>query len=219
MQAVAGDGLAQGRLVLIDREDVIGAVAHDLLRNRGLTVHRIDGHDGPADLQEAQQPGDARDVVGFLRGDNLPQGHFLRVRPGAHDIQCGPAIATIVRAAQAFAVDRHHFTVLDLCDGLRPGDEGFLERAGGNPRHHLTPKISGGDAVVIGRNRPSHTRSSRPEVGNDAPAIGAAHHGPDAQQQILFQGVEFVLVGAWVLDRRQMRDQIGGYATTSSCSR
>lgn len=40
----------QIRLVVFDRADVIGVLAHDLLRNRGLMAHRIDGQDGTADL-------------------------------------------------------------------------------------------------------------------------------------------------------------------------
>lgn len=39
-------------------------------------------------------------------------------------------------AAQALAVDRGHFTFLDLGRRLRPGAKGLLERACGKPRHH-----------------------------------------------------------------------------------
>ena len=69
---VAGIAVVQGGLVVFDREEVIGTLAHDLLCNRGLATHSVEGHDRTTDLQQAQQLGDRGDLVGFLRGGHLP---------------------------------------------------------------------------------------------------------------------------------------------------
>ena len=60
------DFFQQVALVLFDRQDIVGLFVDDLPGDGPLPAHRIDRHDGPAQLQCVQQLGDGRDLVGSI---------------------------------------------------------------------------------------------------------------------------------------------------------
>jgi hypothetical protein len=59
------DILAQRPLIALQREDVVGFLVEDLLRDVSLAAHRIDGHDRSLDRKHAQKLRDRYDLVGF----------------------------------------------------------------------------------------------------------------------------------------------------------
>ena len=59
----------EGRLIGFEAEHILGAMIDDLLSDRCLAAHRIDGDDGPVQLagigQGIEQIGDGGDLIGF----------------------------------------------------------------------------------------------------------------------------------------------------------
>jgi hypothetical protein len=54
----------QPSLVGFDDQHVIAAALHDLPGDLLLTADGVDGHQRPLQVQQLQQPGDGRDLVG-----------------------------------------------------------------------------------------------------------------------------------------------------------
>lgn len=87
---------------------IVGLAGYDLLGNRFLAAHGVDGDDAALDAQELEQRGDSRNFIGLLGRAHLhlPEQHALLGSLGANDMQRLPAGAA--RAAHAFAVNGHH---------------------------------------------------------------------------------------------------------------
>ncbi|CAD7855751.1 MAG: hypothetical protein, partial [Olavius algarvensis Gamma 1 endosymbiont] len=49
-----------------ESQHIVGALRHDLLSDRFLTTHGIDGDDTPLEFKHFEQLRDGRDLVGFL---------------------------------------------------------------------------------------------------------------------------------------------------------
>src|SRR6516164_8858559 len=69
------DILVEMRLVLLDRQQVLALPVDDGGGDLLLTSHGVDGHYSPLEVQELEQLGDGRDLVGLGVG-----GHLARVR-------------------------------------------------------------------------------------------------------------------------------------------
>src|SRR5918994_2301295 len=57
------DILAQGALVVLERENIVSLLVEDLARDGALAPHRVNGHDGAVDRQHVQQFRDRHDLV------------------------------------------------------------------------------------------------------------------------------------------------------------
>ena len=75
------------RLVLLDGQHELATPADDLGGDVFLTAHGIDGHHGPFEVQELEQLGDGRNLVGFGVRGHLAEGQVILHRPGADDVQ------------------------------------------------------------------------------------------------------------------------------------
>jgi hypothetical protein len=58
--------LAQRSLIAFQRQDIIGFLFNDLLRDISLAPHRIDGHDRAFDGKHIEQLRDRYDLIGFF---------------------------------------------------------------------------------------------------------------------------------------------------------
>ena len=76
------DVLVEMRLVLLDGQCVLATTADDLGGDVFLTAHGIDGHHGPFEVQELEQLGNGRNLVGFGVGGHLAQSQVILHRPG-----------------------------------------------------------------------------------------------------------------------------------------
>ena len=90
----------QCRVVLFERQRVVPALLDDLGRNRGLAAQRVDGHQAPGRVEQAQQQGDGGDLVRLVIHRHLPEHQPARPRPGAHQVQRRLPVGPIVRAPQ-----------------------------------------------------------------------------------------------------------------------
>lgn len=61
-----GDRGVRRRMVVLQRQRVIGTLADDLGGDGGLAAQRVDGHRRPAQVEQPHQGGDGGDLVGLL---------------------------------------------------------------------------------------------------------------------------------------------------------
>jgi hypothetical protein len=94
-------------MVVLHAQHVVAVTGADLVSDRGLRTHGVDGHDAILDVERAQQLRDRGDFIGFLGGRRLPQHNANVGREGAHHVQrCGRRLAG--RAPARLAVDGDH---------------------------------------------------------------------------------------------------------------
>src|SRR5918995_1423814 len=72
--------LAQGALVVLERENIVSPFVEDLARDGALAPHRVTGHDGAVDRQHVQQFRDRHDLVRLLRHLDLAKHQPSRRR-------------------------------------------------------------------------------------------------------------------------------------------
>lgn len=70
MRVGQGGKAREGLIPILERQHIIGPLVTNLFRNAALAPHRIDRDGVPRDIEQIEQSGDGRDLVGFL-------GHFL----------------------------------------------------------------------------------------------------------------------------------------------
>jgi len=70
---VINDTLVQCFLVSFQSQDIIGFAVDDLLRNRFLSSHRVDGDNGAFDIHHPQELRNRRNFVRFFRASDLAQ--------------------------------------------------------------------------------------------------------------------------------------------------
>ncbi len=73
------DIVAQRALIALEGEDMVGLLVDDLLRDRTLAAHGVDGHDRPLDRQHLQKVGDRDDLV-RASGEKVESGFSLTRR-------------------------------------------------------------------------------------------------------------------------------------------
>ena len=84
------DRIGQQRLVVLDRQNVIGAPIPDRLGDVGLGAHGIDGDDAACQRQHREQLRNRRLLVGFSGGRPLAQEQAGPRSEGADQMQrCG----------------------------------------------------------------------------------------------------------------------------------
>ncbi len=123
-------------LVFLHRQNVVGVSCHDLLRDRPLAAHGVDGHHSPAQFQRGEQLGNGGDLVGFVVHLALRQHQVVGAGPGRNHMH-QRLLACFARAAQGLAVDGHHLA------GRQPGD--------GNHPLRKALSISAGSSAEITR--------------------------------------------------------------------
>ena len=102
------DILAQGALVVLERENIVSLLVEDLARDGALAPHRVNGHDGAVDCQHVQQFRDRHDLVRLLRHLDLAKHQPLARREGGNHMDGGFLPLFLIRAAHRLAVDRDH---------------------------------------------------------------------------------------------------------------
>ena len=142
----------QRLLIPLQGQHIVGVAVDDLLGNRFLSSHRVDGDDGSRDVYQPQQLGNSGDFVGFLVTGNLSQRQAEFAGPDAHRVQRAQAVALIVAAPIGFAVHRVHRLVDAARLGrlgpqrLQPLIETGLKRRRVQQHQHPAKDIFAGDA-------------------------------------------------------------------------
>lgn len=116
----------QVALVLLGRQDIVGLFSNELLGDRPLASHRIDGHHGSAQLQLRQKLGNGRNLVGLVVDFALRQHPVVGADPGRNHMH-QRCFACLTRAAQRLAVDGHHLARSQLGNRRHPGRKPLLQ--------------------------------------------------------------------------------------------
>ncbi len=86
IREVVDDPLMQCGLVILDGQAKIRAHADDLLRDLGLTTHRVNSDHCARQFKHFQQFRNGRDLVALGVDDDLSQANVIRCRPSAHHV-------------------------------------------------------------------------------------------------------------------------------------
>src|SRR5262245_5614743 len=145
----AGDAvLVQRLLVLLDGQQVLPALPLDQPGDLLLAAHGVAGHDRPLQVEQLQQPGDGRDLVGLLVTGDLAQGDAGLAGPDADGVQAAQPLAAIGAAALGLAVDLQELGPAQPGpDGVDPAGEAVLEGHRAQRGEDPVEGVVAGDAV------------------------------------------------------------------------
>lgn len=100
--------VVQGGVDVLQHQDIVPPLRHDLGGDGGLAAQRVDGHRRAVEGEQAQQRGNGGALVRLVVHRHLPQHQPAAAGPRAHQVERGLAVGAVVRAAQRLAVQRHH---------------------------------------------------------------------------------------------------------------
>src|SRR5262249_15899230 len=115
----------QGRLVVLDRQQVVTACVPDLLGYGFLAADGVDADQRPVQVQQLQQLRDSHDLIALVLDGDLGQAQAVLGRPGADQVQSG-AVGPAA-AANGLAVDRDVDEAQGVTEGVDPAGEAVLE--------------------------------------------------------------------------------------------
>jgi hypothetical protein len=122
----------------------------DLLSNRALAAHGIDGHETASHDQVLQEVGQGGDLIRLGIDFDLGEHQPVRRRPGTDHVD-GSLPGGVVRSPDRLAIEGDHLGREDGAHRLHPGLEALLELDGdpeGAPGgKHPVEGVMGGDAM------------------------------------------------------------------------
>ena len=126
---------AQGLLVRLDRQEVVGAAAADPLGRVPLGVHGVGGDQDPAQVHGGEQVPQRGDLVGLVRHSALPHDHSARPARGRQEV--GGRVVTGAGPAHGLAVHGDHPAAADGAHArAQPGRHPRVEVVGVHPLEH-----------------------------------------------------------------------------------
>jgi len=99
----------QLRMIVLDRENVVGLGFHNRLSNGLLAAHGVDRDRRPFDVYRLEQLRNRSDLVRLVVDRDLPEGQAQFTDPRAHDVKRALAPAPVKRATHGLSVDSDHF--------------------------------------------------------------------------------------------------------------
>ena len=143
--------LVPRRLVVLERQHIVGAPVAEGLRNPRVAAHGVDGHDAALEHQHLEQCRHGRNLVGLVGHPTLAQDQARLVRPGTHQMQGRHPPDGVAGAAGHLAVHRHNLVLEVLRQRpypARKADPGCW----GSSRAKTRPKVSC-EGIPCGRAR------------------------------------------------------------------
>src|SRR6266542_2726337 len=199
-------GLLQRRLVALDRQQVIAPLLPNLLGYVHLAAGRVDGDQGPFQVEDAEQLRDSGDLVGAFFHLLLTQDQVVGHRPGADQVQAtaGRGLGT---AAGGLAVDGNGLEPAGRAQGRHPAAEAGSELAGVQGGEDAAEGVVGGDAVGQGQEAPEPVVLGMAEGLDVGPGLGPADDGAQGEDEDVAQGVQLGAIEAGVRQVGEVVDQ------------
>src|SRR5262245_11812168 len=132
---------AQSRMILLERQHVIGARFANLVGNLLLRAHRINRHSATLDLEQAHPFGEGRDLIRLPIDFDLSESQTIAPGPSADQMDCALSRTPVMRAAQGLAINCNHLSISQSSDRINPRDEALLEFNGVQPGKDLATGI------------------------------------------------------------------------------
>jgi len=118
----------QARLVVLDRQEVVGAAAADPLGRALLGVHGVGGDDRTVQVHGGEQVPQRGDLVGLVRHSALPHDHSARPARGRQEV--GGRVVTGAGPAHGLILHGDHPAAADGAGaGEEPGGQAGVEVA------------------------------------------------------------------------------------------
>jgi hypothetical protein len=141
------DGRPQGRLVVLDGQQVVPLLLADDPGVLDLASGRVDRHDGPGQVQRPEQFGDRGDLIGTVRDRRRPEDRAILGGPRRDHVQA-PRGRIPLGPPGRLPIDGDRDQAGRLARRRRPPAEGLGERPGVELGEHPLERVRAGDAVV-----------------------------------------------------------------------
>src|SRR4051812_41257936 len=200
----------QERLAVIglEHQQVIGASFQDLVGDRLLAAHGVQGHDAVLQRQRLEQRWDRGDLVRLAIDLTLAEGQALLAGPGADQMQWPLRPAAVEGAAQGLAVNGHDLPVEGLGKGLSPGAEAGLEGIRVDQHEDAPEGVVRGNAVSQAQERPQPAQLVTAIERDVVPALGTGDHSAHRDHQDIDQPMINLAGTPRILKRRKVLDQL-----------
>src|SRR3954452_20114829 len=200
----------QERLAVIglEHQQVIGASFQDLVGDRLLAAHGVQGHDAVLQRQRLEQRWDRGDLVRLAIDLTLAEGQALLAGPGADQMQGPLRPAAVEGAAQGLAVNGHDLPVEGLGKGLSPGAEAGLEGIRVDQPEDAPEGVVRGNAVRQAQERPQPAQLVTAIERDVVPALGTGDHSAHRDHQDIDQPMINLAGTPRILKRRKVLDQL-----------
>ncbi len=194
------NGFEQLRMIVLHAQHVVALTLADLVGNRRLRAHRIDGHDAVFDVERAQQLRDRGDLVGLLGGRRLPEHDAHFGREGADHVQrCGCGFAG--RAPARLAVDGDHLIPPQRRNHrAHPGPKRPLKTLRVEQRKDPLERVRRGNTVLQPQESAQPVEFGPPPLRDVLEIVGAAQHRTHRHSQQFAQHMPRLLRVAPVLE-------------------
>ena len=183
-----------GRLIALEREQVVPALVADELGNGHLTPHRIDADQTVGDVEDSEEFGDGGDLIGFAIDLDLAEEQVLVDRPGIDEVD-GAVLLAVVAPLEGLAIDGEVLAGQAPQQPRHPRPEPLLHLIGVQSCEHPAEGVVAGGSVRQ-RQVPTKPVLARPgERRHLHPAVRTTHH---RQQRDHEDGEQLVLPGTMV---------------------
>jgi len=170
------DALRKRRLVVLHRHDVVGLGSHDCSKDLSLASHRVGRDHRAAQIQCLDQLGYRCDLVALGGRLQLPQRDASAHVPSRHHVR--HRHVPVMRATQAFAIDRHRLPLQQRTHALHPVDQAGLEPLGVQQREQPAEWPSAAVPATDSRNSSAALRlpmaRRHPSVSASQTTLGSA---------------------------------------------
>jgi len=171
----------QGRLVGLDRQEVVGTGGGDRLGGGRVAAHGVDGDQRALQVEPLQQRRDGPDLVGLVLHRLLAQHQPAPGGEGGDQVQRVSAPGVVVAAPHALAVDGHKVGAIGK-GLLDPGQKAGGEQRPIHPVHQRRHPVGAGNAMVVGREATQEVQV-RLAPGDDVLVVVTVRHRPAHGQE------------------------------------
>ena len=194
---------AQGRLVILERKQVIGAGVDDLLGDRRIAGDGVDGNQGAVEVELFQQLRDNDDLIGFLVDGLLAENQLGVGGEGREEMQRPLVGVAIMAAPRGFAVNGHEIGAPR--PSLRhPGAKRRREHLRIEPVHQGAQPIRAGHAKMEFAKPAQEVEVGFSPIDDVLVVVAIGDGGADDQEQHLPQRIHHPPRLALVLNRGKM---------------
>jgi hypothetical protein len=198
------DALAQGRLVVFERQHVVGALLDDLTGDRRLAAHRVQRDDRVLEVEQPQQDWDRRDLVRLRVDRRLGDDQIVGRRPGADQMERALPTPPIVRPPQRLAIHGDDLFARCADDGCDPGQEAAAQLLRVQSRKHPAKRVVRGDPARQRQERPQPRFLRTPKRRHMHPVVGPADHRTQRDRHDVDEAMLLQVVASRILQRPEM---------------
>ncbi|SYZ82988.1 Uncharacterised protein [Vibrio paracholerae] len=172
-------GCRQLALVPLYSQQVITAFVGNYLGNFGLAGHRINRHEGFAQVEHLNQFRNCGDFIALIVSFELAQYQLVDTRVSAHHMNGTLSVISIVRAAQSLTVNGNHLTTRQGMYRIHPAQEAVVKLGRVNTCDQTNKGIVNRHAVFKQTLFKKPLMVTKNIFTNVRSALTSAYHGAD----------------------------------------